>query len=80
MLHEWLSRLETQKTNFQRREAVEWSVQLIHELASVSNPICRDIDFWVDSIFQGYITKFKFEMITSYSEDEIIVFQGPCRR
>ena len=65
MLHEWLSRLETRQTNFQRREAVKWSDQLIHEITSVSNPISRAIDFWVDSILQGYITKFTVETITT---------------
>ena len=70
VLHEWLSRLATQQTNFQRREAVEWSAQLIRELAIVSNPISRAIDFWFDSILKGYITEFAVETITSYSEAE----------
>ena len=64
VLHEWLSRLETRQTKFQRMEAIEWIIQLIHELASVSNPISRAIDFWVNSILQGYITKFVVETIT----------------
>ena len=34
MLHEWLSILATRKTNFQRREAVEWSDQLVREIPS----------------------------------------------
>ena len=80
MLYEWLSILATRQTNFQRREAVQWSAHLIREVASVSNPISRDIDFWVDSIFQGYITEFAFETVTLYSEVEIIFFQGSRRR
>ena len=71
VLHEWLSILATRQTNFQRREAVEWSAQLIRELTIVSNPISRAVDFWVDSILQGYITEFAVETITSYSEAEI---------
>ena len=80
MLHEWLLRLVTRKTNFQRREAVEWSAQLVCELTSVCNPISRAIDFWVDSILQGYITEFAVDTITSYSEANIMFFQGPQRR
>ena len=80
VLHEWLSRLATRHTNFQRRQAVEWNAQLIHELTSVSNPISRAIYFWVDSILQGYITEFAVETITSYSEAKIIFFQGPYGR
>ena len=64
VMHEWFSSLVTQKTNFQRREMVEWSAQLIHEITSVGNPISRVFDFWVDSILKGYITEFLVEMIT----------------
>ena len=56
---------------------VKCSAQLIHELASVINPISRAIDFWVDRILQGYIIEFVVEVITSYSEAERNVFQGP---
>ena len=80
VLYKWLSRLVTRKKNFQRREAVDWSDQLVHEITSVSKNISRDVDFWVDSIFQGYITKFAVETVTSYSEAEINFFQGPRRR
>ena len=77
ILYEWLTILETRQTNFQRREAVEWNDQLVHEVSSASNAISRAIDFWVDSILQGYITKFVVDTITSYSEDERIFFHGP---
>ena len=65
VLQECFSILVTRQTKFQRREVVEWSAQLIHELTGVSNPISRAIDFWVDNIFEGYITEFAVEMITS---------------
>ena len=56
---------------------VKWNAQLVHELTSVSNPISRDVDFWVESILQGYIIDFVVETITSYSEVERKFFQGP---
>ena len=59
---------------------VEWSDELVCEITSVSKPISRAVDFWVDSILQGYITKFVVEIITSYSEAERNFFQGPRRR
>ena len=59
---------------------IEWSDQLVHEVTSVSNPISRAIDFLVNIIFQGYITDFSIETITSYSEAERIFFQGPHGR
>ena len=41
---------------------------MIREVAIVSNTISRAVDFWVDSILQGYMTEFLVEVITSYSE------------
>ena len=46
----------------------------------VSNLISRAIDFWIDSILEGYVTKFSVEAITSYSETERHFFQGPQGR
>ena len=77
VLHKWLSILETRQKKFQRREAVEWNDQLVHEITSLSNTIFKVVDFWVDSILQGYITEFAVETITSYSEAERKFFQGP---
>ena len=77
ILHEWLSILATRQTNFQRREVVEWNDWLVHVVTSVSSVISRDVEFWVDSILQGYITEFAVDTITSYSEAERNFFQGP---
>ena len=70
----------TKQTNFQRRETVEWIDQLVREITSLSITISRAVDFWVDSILQGYITEFAVDTITSYSEVERNFFQGPRRR
>lgn len=40
----------------------------------------RDVDFWIDNILQGYITDFIVDTITSYSEEERKIFQGPRGR
>ena len=80
VLHEWLSRLATQQTNFLRREAVEWSDQLVRKITSVSNTISRAVDFWVDSILQRYITNFAIETITSYSGAERIFFPRTTKK
>ena len=80
MLHEWLSKLETQQRNFQGGETKEWNTQLIERLKRVRNPVSRDVDFWVDNILEGYITEFDVDTIASYSEVEQKIFQGPCGR
>ena len=53
---------------------------MIREITSVSNPISRAVDFWVDSILKGCINEFVVDTITSYSEVETNFFQGPQRR
>ena len=46
----------------------------------VSNLMSRAVDFWIDSILEGYVTEFTVEVITSYREAERHFFQGPRGR
>ena len=48
---------------------------MIERLEGVSNPVLRDVDFWIDSILEGYITEFVVNTIISYSEEERIFFK-----
>ena len=80
LLHEWLVGLASRRTNYQTRKITKWSDQLVQEVTNVSNVVSRAVDFWVDSILQGYITEFAVDTITSYSEAERNFFQGPQRR
>ena len=80
LLHEWLVGLASRRTNYQTREINDWSNQLVQEITSVSNVVSRAVDFWVDSILQGYIIDFAIYTITLYSEVEQDFFQGPRRR
>ena len=41
---------------------------MVREITTVSNTINTAVDFWVDSILQGYITEFSIELIALYSE------------
>ena len=49
---------------------IDWTDQLTQEVAQVSNPIFRAVDFWIDSILEGYVVGFVVEAITLYSEAE----------
>ena len=53
---------------------------MIERMKRVNNPILRVVDFWVDSILEGYITDFDVDTITSYSEVEQKFFRGPRNR
>ena len=78
VLFEWLSKLETQQNNFQGGEPKEWTPSLIEWMKRVNNPISRVVEFWVDSIIEGYITELTVDTITSYPKAEQFFFQGPC--
>ena len=65
MLHEWLSKLETQQINFQGGEWQEWNPRLIEQMKRVDNHVSRVVYFWADSILEGYITDFFIDTITS---------------
>ena len=80
LLYEWFFKWPTQWKKFQERESREWSPQLIQQLKRTSNPISKSIDFLVDSILGGYITKVIIDTIRSYSEVEREFFQGPIGR
>ena len=80
ILQEWLSELATRQTNFQIKGVAEWTDQLTQEVAQVTNHISRSVDFWIDSILEGYVTELEVEAITSYSKAERQYFQGPWGR
>ena len=48
---------------------------MIQWLKRTSNPISRAVDFWVDSILEGYIIEIAVDTITSYSEMKREFFQ-----
>ena len=59
MLHQWLSKLATQRKKFQGREPTGWTPQLIQRLERVNNPMSRDVNFWVDSVTYPKLQKKK---------------------
>ena len=56
---------------------MECDPKLIQRLKSVSNLVSRIVDFWVDSILEGYVTEIAIDIITSYSDVEQKQFQRP---
>ena len=44
------------------------------------NPISRAVDLWVDSILEGYITKFVVNTIMSYGEAKRNFFPRTTRK
>ena len=80
MLYEWLLNIATQRKHFEGGEPKKWNPQLVQRLKNIRNLVLRVVDFWVDSMLEGYITEFVVETITSYSEVGRKIFQGPRGR
>ena len=68
ILNEWLTWLTYPKKHFQGGETMSWTPKLIQNLLEVDNRESRAIEFWIDSILEGYITEFVADTTKSYSE------------
>jgi hypothetical protein len=54
-----------------------WTLELVRKLDLVSNPTTQAVDFWLDNVLGGYVTKFAVDCIQSYSVVERDFFKGP---
>lgn len=67
-LYEWISRLTERHNGFKGDEPKHWTLELIQQLKNNNNIISRDVDFRVDNILEGFITKFIVDTTISYNE------------
>ena len=65
------------KKNFQGGEPTSWTLELIQELQETNNKALRAVEGWLDSILEGYITKFAVDTNKSFREVEREFFSGP---
>jgi hypothetical protein len=76
VLQEWILRLkENHPTN--RIKQLEWNYVDIVELQQVYNKFTCIIDFWLDNIVAGFITKFAVDTAKSYNTTEQEFLKGP---
>ena len=80
ILYECLAWFTYKKKYFQGGEPTSWTPELIQELQDIDNKASRAIEFWLDSILEGYITEFTSDITKSYSEAERDFFNGPKGR
>ena len=50
---------------------MSWTPELIQELHKTHNRASWVVEVWLDSILEGYITKFAVDTTKSYSEEKI---------
>jgi hypothetical protein len=75
-LHAWLSRLVENKTSSHSDKPVEWTLEVIQRLKNTNNSISRAVDFWLNSLLEGFVTEFEVDMLKAYSEAERLFFKG----
>lgn len=77
IMSEWMLRLKDENAWHNNDESKEWTLEKIQQLKEISNLISRAVDFWINSILKGYITKFAIEYTKSYSALERVFFYVP---
>ena len=74
-LYDWLSKL-TDKHIFKKKRNIVWTPKLLQTVRSVDNPVSREVDFWLASLLEGFITEFAVDQRKSFSEAERYFFKG----
>ena len=57
-----------------------WTSIQLENLQQVNNKFTRPVDFWLDNIVAGFITKFAVETTKSYNAAEREFLRGPRGR
>ena len=66
------------KTSIHRNKPVERTLEVIQRLKHTNNSISRVVDFWLNSLLEGFVTEFAVDTLTTYSEAERLFFKGYC--
>ena len=57
---------------------MEWTPEVIQRLKNTNNSISRVVDFWLNSLLEGFVTEFVVHTLKDYSEVERLLFKGYC--
>ena len=49
---------------------------MIQRLKQTNNPISRVVDFWLNSLLEGFVTEFTVDTLKAYKEEKRIFFKG----
>jgi hypothetical protein len=77
LLAEWME-IFVENTGRHRPVAMpkNWTPELVRQVDSVDNRTSHAVEFWLDSILGGYITKFSIDCTQAYSVTERDFFKG----
>jgi hypothetical protein len=79
VLQEWILSLKY-KHPTKRIRHIEWNIVDITQLQQVDNKFTRVVDFWLENIVVGFITKFAVDTTKYYSATEKYFLKGPQGR
>ena len=75
-LHAWLSRLVENEAFDRSLRPTKWTPEVIHRLERTYNPISHAVDYWLNSLLEGFVTEFSVETLKDYNEAERYFFKG----
>ena len=75
-LHAWLSRLAENKTSTRSDRPTEWTLEAIHRLKRTDYSISRAVDFYLNSLLEGFVIEFAVDTLKAYNEAERYFFKG----
>ena len=67
-LHAWVLRLAESDTSTHSDRPVEWNSEVIHRLKWSDNFVSCAIDFWLNSLLEGFVIEFAVDMLKAYNE------------
>ena len=75
-LYAWLSRLAENTTFSPRLRPTEWTPEVIQRLERTYNHISCAVDYWLNSLLDGFVTEFAVDTLKSCSEAKRYFFKG----
>ena len=73
-----LSRLTENKTSSHSDKPAKWTPEVIQRLKNTYNSISREVDFWLNTLLEGFVTEFAVDTLKAYSEEKRLFFKGYC--
>ena len=68
-LYAWLSRLAQSNVTFSSRiRPTKWTPEAIQRLERADNSISCAVDYWLNSLLDGFVTEFAVDTLKAYSE------------
>ena len=75
-LHVWLSRLAKNKNSSHSDKPAEWTPKVIQRLKNIDNSISRAVDFWINSLLEGFVTQLAVDVLKAYRKAKRLFFKG----